>query len=640
MKKMLLFLCSLSFAAALQAQIIHVPADYPTIQQGINAATSGDTVLVAEGTYYEQISFLGKKPLMVASQFLLDDDTSHISKTIIDGSQLTNLDSASVVYFVSGEDTTSVLCGFTIQHGKGTYTPANLDDRQGGGIWIAESGAKISYNRITHNILDDTQAVNGNSVDGAGIGTLYVDSDNWVVIENNIIDSNVCISKYEYAWGAGIGISCNSRIVNNVISNNTSKGIANSAAVGGGIASGQEPSWLTPVFVIIENNEIVNNITQSLNNYANSAGVLVSCEQARFSNNLLKNNHVISGLTDQGGAAGLFLLQPDPGSVVNSNIFKENFSDAYSGGLCLENVVIVDNKVLVESNYFINNEANKGGAFVTFSVPVILQNNVFSGNHADQSGGAAFLARNSVLPVGHLATFINNSFSGNTATAVGGAILSLHSKPLIINSVFWGDSSAIGREISLVFYTDTVEIANSTIFPTHISGNFFDGGGNLNDDPMFLDPVLLTLSPSSYAINAGTKAYACHCGMQHSCPAFDILGLPRPWGSSYADMGAYEFTDFTGTGESGLRIVDCGINIYPNPFTTLTNFNYFLEAPVQVNLRIYDNYGRLVAQPIKAFQQKGEQRVEWNAENLTAGIYFCRLQAGNKVVTNKIVKMQ
>ena len=80
MKNITLFCCALMIAAALQAQIIHVPGDYTTIQQGIEAANPGDTVLVNDGIYYEQINFLGKKPLMVASQFLMDGDTSHISK--------------------------------------------------------------------------------------------------------------------------------------------------------------------------------------------------------------------------------------------------------------------------------------------------------------------------------------------------------------------------------------------------------------------------------------------------------------------------------------------------------------------------------------------------------------------------------
>ena len=243
------------------AQIIHVPADYPSIQQGIDAANPGDTILVADGIYNEQINFLGKKPLVVASYFVLNGDTNHINNTIIDGSQLTNMDMASVVYFNSGEDTTSTLCGFTITGGKGTYVPGQ-NERCGGGIFVSGSGARIIHNKITGNILDDTQPVNGQNVFGAGIGTPSEYSDNWLVIESNQIVGNTCITQYETAGGGGIHSACHCRIHDNDISENiclstTSAGFA----TGGGI--GHSGGVEAPNVFIIRNNTIHHNVVEA-----------------------------------------------------------------------------------------------------------------------------------------------------------------------------------------------------------------------------------------------------------------------------------------------------------------------------------------------------------------------------------------
>jgi hypothetical protein len=90
-----------------------VPQQYPTIQAAIDSAADGDTVLVSEGTYFENIRFRGKA-IHVASTYITTRDTARIAATIIDGGKSPNPDSASVVYFISGEDTTSELCGFTI----------------------------------------------------------------------------------------------------------------------------------------------------------------------------------------------------------------------------------------------------------------------------------------------------------------------------------------------------------------------------------------------------------------------------------------------------------------------------------------------------------------------------------------------
>ena len=131
------------------AKIINVPADSSTIQSGINGAVNGDTVLVAEGDYYELINFHGKS-IIVASEFLNDNDTTHIINTVIDGNPDTIgiADTLSVIRFVSGEDTNSVLCGFTVTGGHGTIVDFNSRGRQGGGVFIENSSPKILNNRF------------------------------------------------------------------------------------------------------------------------------------------------------------------------------------------------------------------------------------------------------------------------------------------------------------------------------------------------------------------------------------------------------------------------------------------------------------------------------------------------------------
>ena len=176
----ILLSCFIFFASA---QIIHVPADQSTIQAGINAASTGDTVLVDTGTYYENINFWGKA-ITVASNFILDGDTNHINNTIIDGSQPNNPDYASVVSFTTGEDTTSIISGFTITGGAGLLD-ASIPLRIGGGIVCINAAAKITHNKIIANEVD-----NQNIALGAGIGcTMYL-QNTFIVIENNVIAVN------------------------------------------------------------------------------------------------------------------------------------------------------------------------------------------------------------------------------------------------------------------------------------------------------------------------------------------------------------------------------------------------------------------------------------------------------------------
>src|SRR3954465_7558775 len=106
------FSASISTSSAI---IIHVPADQPTIQAAINAATNGDTVLVADGTYKENINFNGKL-ITVTSQH-------GASKTTIDGGGVN-----TVVLFVTNETSASILNGFTITNGSAGFQSPNFGE--------------------------------------------------------------------------------------------------------------------------------------------------------------------------------------------------------------------------------------------------------------------------------------------------------------------------------------------------------------------------------------------------------------------------------------------------------------------------------------------------------------------------------
>ncbi|NQT77971.1 MAG: hypothetical protein HQ565_09675 [Bacteroidetes bacterium] len=91
-------------------QIINIPDDYPTIQQGIDAAANGDTVLVQPGLYLENIIIEGKN-ITLASLMLTTQDTSYISQTVIDG------DASGTVVIMNNLPPDGVLMGFTLKMG-------------------------------------------------------------------------------------------------------------------------------------------------------------------------------------------------------------------------------------------------------------------------------------------------------------------------------------------------------------------------------------------------------------------------------------------------------------------------------------------------------------------------------------------
>jgi subtilisin family serine protease len=179
--------------------ILHVPAEYPTIQEAVDQAWDGygETVLVADGIYTghgnRDIDFRGKS-ITVKSENGPDN--------CIINCNASSTQPHRGFYFVSGETADSILDGFTITNGYVTrYAPAG---QLGGGIYCNSSSPTIANCYITQNTAEL----------GAGGGLCCENSD--LIIRNCIISAN-------RARGAG-AIYCinksNMTISNTVVSGN------------------------------------------------------------------------------------------------------------------------------------------------------------------------------------------------------------------------------------------------------------------------------------------------------------------------------------------------------------------------------------------------------------------------------------
>jgi hypothetical protein len=232
---------------------IRVPADQPTIQQGINAAVNGDTVVVSPGTYNESITIASKDIVVISS--------GGPAVTIIDAHRTNR-----VVTLTGGMGRSTRVDGFTIRNGNGgvlvkgpsatianNIIIANASNTQGMGMDIEFSSPLVISNTITGNFVSSGSGQQGGGIFLGGAGaaeivhnvisnntpggiTLFIAGTPF--LRENIITDNV---------GHGISSYSDALIINNVIAKNRGDGINSS------VSSGNRGPYII-------NNTIVNNL--------------------------------------------------------------------------------------------------------------------------------------------------------------------------------------------------------------------------------------------------------------------------------------------------------------------------------------------------------------------------------------------
>jgi len=373
----------------LYSKTIKIPNDQPMIQVGIVSSSSGDTILVSPGTYYENINFNGKN-IVLGSLFLTTGDTSYISQTIIDGNQ-----QGCVVVFESGEDSTATLTGFTITNG---YT--FLDSHRGGGITCINSSSPRLANLIVSN-----NSVVGDGFDygGGGISCL---SGSFPKMENLQIKENTATN---YASGGGIFCSDSSGIIisDSEISNNHS-------FYGGGLSLMNSSSSLNGVAIVgnrsnngggIYLNSSIIKITNSIIklNVANGSlggGGILALNYSEFS---ISNSQIIEnksiwekslGIGPLGDGGGIHLRDYSVATIEDCKI--NNNSSIVNGG----GIYVIESTMIIKNSEIIGNNSKKGGGLYYYpKVGIeVLKNVIIENNFSITNGGGLATNQNLLIP--------------------------------------------------------------------------------------------------------------------------------------------------------------------------------------------------------------------------------------------------
>jgi hypothetical protein len=464
---------------------------FKTIQEGIKAASDGDIVNVATGTYRENILFKGKNITLRSTNPI---DPATVANTSIDGGN-----AGSTVTFAGTEDESCVLSGFSIGNGQAT---------SGGGICGGTSGQHTRAT-IRNCVISSNTATDDSTTDFGGGGIAFCDGP---ILNNRITSNRVFDPSPIWVWGDGGGLfQCNGTVKENSITNNDAEYHGGGLAACGGTISD-------------------NTIAQ---NSANDGGGLYQCHGAIQNNAISQNsafygagldtcngtvqNNTITGNQANRDGGGLYYCA----GRIRDNTITENNADQYGGGLfrCDD---------FIENNIIVANTAGFGGGLD--ECDGYMFSNLIARNSAENSGGGV---------ANCAGEYSNNTIADNSAGRGGGLA---DCDGTVRNCIVWGNTAPTGPQIA----------GGSPIVGYSCIQGWPEGGTNTNDNPNFMDPDGPDNDPGTYNDNDYRLKPNSPCidaGQNRAwmVTAVDLDGNPRILNGRYSDtvdMGAYEYVLF------------------------------------------------------------------------------------------------
>ncbi len=272
------------------ADTLNVPSEYSTIQGAIDAANDGDTVLVAPGTYFENINmddFVNKNIILESS--------NGPEVTIIDGGSDGTTITGPVISITtslpensSPISSSTIIKGFTIQNGRNNV-------RGPGGIHIVATSPTIENNIIK---------INNSAIEIRASSSLIKDN----IIENNTaccgsgLSSALLVHYY-----ADSNFSFSPRIEGNIFKNNNATAIKILGQING------NPELFPNAIINISDNEFIENTS-------NNCGAIYSLSNSNL--NIIQNIFVSNAAIHKSGGV---CIENNSGTIsIENNTFFKN----------------------------------------------------------------------------------------------------------------------------------------------------------------------------------------------------------------------------------------------------------------------------------------------------------------------------